>query len=44
LFKGVGGIQTIGLRDALMNYNRLMEDVGNITYPPKDAAGQQSGE
>ena len=42
-FSGDSLKQTISVRDALMNYNRLMHDIGKYEPPakPKPAAGQQ---
>ncbi|MFP6769462.1 MAG: hypothetical protein VB859_14900 [Planctomycetaceae bacterium] len=42
-FDGDGLKQTISIRDALMNYNHLMQNVGKYIPPakPKPAAGQQ---
>ncbi len=34
LFGGDGSLQTIGVRDALLNYHRLMERDGRIVYDP----------
>ncbi|MEX1232317.1 MAG: c-type cytochrome [Planctomycetaceae bacterium] len=34
LLEGDGQAQTIGLRDALMNYNRLLEREGKLAYEP----------
>lgn len=38
LFDGDATAQTRAVRDALMNYSRLMEDVGTIVYEPEPAA------
>ena len=35
LFNGDPGSQTVGVRDALLNYNSLMESPGPIVYEPK---------
>lgn len=43
LFGGQGREQTIAVRDALMNYHRLMEQIGRYV-PPKASAGDQTGE
>lgn len=37
LFKGEPDAHVIGTRDALMNYNRLMEDLGPTNYAPPTA-------
>ncbi len=34
LLEGNGEVQTIGLRDAIMNYNRLMEQEGKLALEP----------
>ncbi len=38
LFNGDPDAHVIGTRDALMNYNRLMEDIGPTNYAPPTAA------
>jgi hypothetical protein len=38
LLEGNGQIQTIGLRDALMNYNQLLEREGKLAYEPPGGA------
>ena len=47
LFSGKGQMQTRSLRDAMMNYNRLMEQFGRTEYDPaaaKAAAGEDTGQ
>jgi mono/diheme cytochrome c family protein len=42
LFGGDGNLQTIGVRDALLNYHRLMERDGRIVYDPMMPATTQA--
>jgi hypothetical protein len=39
LFKGDPDAHVNATRDALMNYTRLMEDIGPTTYTPPGAPG-----
>jgi cbb3-type cytochrome oxidase cytochrome c subunit len=43
LFKGEPDAHVIGTRDALMNYNRLMEDLGPTNYAPPTATPAAAG-
>jgi cytochrome c2 len=38
LFEGQPGVQITATRDALLNYTKLMEDIGPTTYAPPGAA------
>ena len=43
LFHGDGNTQTIALRDALLNYYRLMERQGKLVYEPKVETAPETG-
>ena len=43
LFRGNATIQTQAIRDALMNYHRLMEREGKTVYEPKAAPVEAAG-
>lgn len=41
LFNGDPDAQVVGVRDALLNYNQLMENVGPVVYAPAVPAGTE---
>lgn len=44
LFEGDPEVQITGTRDALLNYTRLMEDIGPTAYAPPTAEGQPAAD
>ncbi|MCH7564921.1 MAG: hypothetical protein IH968_13980 [Gemmatimonadetes bacterium] len=44
IFDGDARAQTIGMRDALMNYHQMMETVGITIYDPQASSSGTEGE